>query len=224
MLLRPIELEEAVKLKSIITGLVILVAHSSVLSATSKSAPSEPLELPPIETFGLGPFNLENISIWVPAAKCGPVINRACQPKMNCVYSTALPAGVRHTKMACCPDEIARLLAEYAAPYHEQGMPLTTFNGWQWEYSYSICQFESVTYDLMGNVARPFDRRNSYENSWEAILTQTVGSVDFQWARISESGNLTVESEQTKGKSDINVWTFSSMRVRDGYPKRRHFE
>jgi len=170
-------------------------------------------ELPPIETIILEPIELENISIWVPAAKTGPVINRSCQPK-KCSYSPMLAATVNHTRDDDCPEEVARLLAEYTAVYHEKSLPLTMFNGWQWEFSYSLCQFESVTYNLPS-------RGGCWESSWDAILTLSAGSADFKWVDILPSGNFLYKQLGDVQKSNIEVRTFSSMRIRDGYPKER---
>jgi hypothetical protein len=174
-------------------------------------------QLPPIETFLLEPIELENISVWVPADKTGPVINRSCQPKNNCSFSCVLPATVHHTKAELCPKELARLLAEYTAYYHEQSLPLTIFNGWQWEYSYSLCQFESVTYDLP-------QRGGCWENSWEAILTQSTGSASFQWIEVSPLNKFVGKPDSGEQRSHIEVKTFNSMRTRDGYPKNRQLQ
>ncbi len=194
--------------------LVVSLLHIMIALADDNQAASVSPQLPPIETFLLEPIELENISVWVPADKTGPVINRSCQPKNNCSFSCVLPATVHHTKTEFCPKELARLLAEYTAYYHEQSLPLTIFNGWQWEYSYSLCQFESVTYDLP-------QRGGCWESSWEAILTQSTGSADFEWLQVFPLDKFVGESDGNKQKSRIEVKTFNSMRIRDGYPKKR---
>jgi hypothetical protein len=170
--------------------------------------------LPPIETFFLQPIDVESVSIWVPAEKAGPVINRGCVPKRNCSYSCVLPASVNHTKTDLCPEQVARLLAEYTALCHERSLPLTIFNGWQWEYSYSLGQFELVTYDLPA-------RGGCWENSWEVLLAQSMGAAGFEWLQVSPSCKLADKSDITKAKSLIEVRTFSSVRTRNGYPKER---
>ena len=170
-------------------------------------------ELPPIETVLLEPINLENVSLWIPAAKTGPFINRSCQLK-KCTCSSVIPASVNHTKGEDCPQEVARLLAEYTAIYQEKGLPLTVFNGWQWEFSYSLSQFKSAAYNLPA-------RRGCWENAWEAILTLSVGSVELKWVDINTSGDFVYRQFGDAEKSDIEVRTFSSMRTRDGYPKER---
>lgn len=194
--------------------LVVSLLHIMIALADDNQAASVSPQLPPIETFLLEPIELENISVWVPADKTGPVINRSCQPKNNCSFSCVLPATVHHTKTEFCPKELARLLAEYTAYYHEQSLPLTIFNGWQWEYSYSLCQFESVTYDLP-------QRGGCWESSWEAILTQSTGSANFEWLQVFPLGKFVGESDGNKQKSRIEVKTFNSTRTRDGYPKKR---
>lgn len=194
--------------------LVVSLVCSIIILADGDQVTSNSPQLPPIETFLLEPIELENVSVWVPAGKTGPLINRSCRPKKNCSYSCVLPASVDHAKTEFCPKEIARLLAEYTACYHEQSLPLTIFNGWRWEYSYSLCQFESVTYDLP-------ERGGCWENSWEAILTQSTGSADFQWLKVPPSDKFVGKSDRSKQKSSIEVRTFDSMRTRDGYPKKR---
>lgn len=170
------------------------------------------VKLPPIETVILGPVDLENISIWIPAAKKGPVINRACQPK-KCIYSSRLPTDVNHTRGENCPEDAARILAEYTAVYHEKSLPLTIFNGWQWEYSYNLCQFDSLEYELP-------ERGGCWETSLEAILILSVGSIDIRYIDISACGDFVYKHLDEKGKSDIEVRTFSTVRTRDGYPKK----
>jgi len=200
--------------KFAILCLVASLIYSAVILAENNQVRSNSHQLPPIETFLLEPIELENISIWVPAGKTGPIINRSCRPKTNCSYSCVLPATVHHTKTEFCPEEVARLLAEYTAYYHEQSLPLTIFNGWRWEYTYSLCQFESVTYDLP-------QRGGCWESSWEAILTQSTGSANFEWLQVFPLGKFVGESDGNKQKSRIEVKTFNSMRTRDGYPKKR---
>jgi hypothetical protein len=174
-----------------------------------------PHQLPPLETFCLKPIEIENVSIWVPAAKCPPMVNRACMAEENCTYSSVLPATVEHTKTPLCPEHAARLLAEHTASYHGRSLPLTIFNGWQWEYTFSLCQFETTTYDLT-------PRGGSWENSLEAILTYTSGTDGCYWLELSTGEASEDETVGDEQRSDIYVRTFSSMRTRDGYPKKRH--
>jgi hypothetical protein len=194
--------------------MAVMLTYSVVAIAGDIRGTLDSSQLPPIETFLLQPADLENVSIWVPAEKAGPVINRSCGPKRNRSYSCVLRASVHHTKTKLCPKQVARLLAEYVALYHERSLPLTIFNGWQWEYSYTLCQFESVTYDLPA-------RGGCWENSWEALLSQSVGAANFEWLQISPLCKLADKSEATKAKSLIEVRTFSSVRTRNGYPKER---
>ncbi|MFC1676499.1 hypothetical protein ACFL3G_05490 [Planctomycetota bacterium] len=193
--------------------LVILIVCSGVVSVGNGQATVSSLQLPSIETLLLEPIELENVSVWVPASKEGPVINRSCRPQKNCSYSSVLPSSVHHTKTETCPDEIGRLLAEYTHLYHEQNLPLTIFNGWQWEYFHSLSQFISIHYNLPR-------RGGSWEYSCESILTQSSGSVRFQWIHPLVSDDFAKELNNIQN-SDIEVRTFDFMRARDGYPKKR---
>jgi hypothetical protein len=186
----------------------------SVVLATTVLADDESVakQLPPLETFIIEPVEMEHISIWVPAVKAGPFINKSCRPEINCSYSCVLPATVSHTKTDSCQDGVAKLLAGYAAGYHKQSLPLTIFNGWQWEYSYSLSQFETVTYDLP-------ERTGCWESSWEAVLNQSTGSIEARWLQVSPSNKTESDSDNNKQKSQIEVKTFDSLRTRNGYPK-----
>jgi hypothetical protein len=172
------------------------------------------LELPPIETALLGPIELESISIWVPARKIGPTINRASCSRavIRKAYSFGLPIGVQHTKSPCCPQEVARLLAEHVATHREKCVPITIFNGWQWEYSNSLCQFSSGAYTVP-------PKGHYWENSWEAILSQDIGFAHLNWVPISLSSSPLARSDSSEQTSNVEVLTFSSKRTRDGYPK-----
>jgi len=200
---------------SILSSVIVLVC-SGGFSPQADRTPGNLAQLPPIETVLLGPIELENVSIWVPAAKIGPIANMACTPREYSTYSYVLPASVDHTKTELCPKECARLLAEYTSRRYEQSLPLTRFGGWQWKYSGSSCQFESGKCELPG-------RGGLWENSWEATLTQSAGSICIQWTRIALPESLTgsLSSDNREQESDVDVRFFSSIRIRDGYPKRR---
>ena len=170
--------------------------------------------LPAIETIIAEPTFIENISIWVPAAKNGTFINRSCRTRENLAFSLVLPASVHHEKTDQCPPQAARILAELTAACHSKSLPLTIFNSWQWEYSYSLCQFESVTYDLA-------DRGGCWENCWEAIMTLSCGSIRLEWLDVKSLDRFDIKRLNTQPESTIEVITFSSMRTRDGYPKER---
>lgn len=197
----------------VLYGVTIAGLCLSTAAANSEGS-CEPPGLPPVETFVMQPISLDSISAWVPADKRGPIINRSCQPRRNNVYSCLLPAGVRHTKTESCPDAVARLLAEHAACHYEQTLPLTIFNGWQWEYSDSLGQFESVSYDLDA-------RGGSWENSSEAVLMRTVGSIVGEWVQLVLAGGPAADIGCEALESRIEIHAFSSMRTRDGYPKKR---
>lgn len=190
--------------------LVFLILGAACLADDSHAD----FNLPAIETFITEPTFIENVSIWVPAVRSGPFINRGCRIKENLAFLSVLPAAVKHQKTGCCPDQIARILAELTAFYHSQSLPLTIFNGWQWEYTYSLCQFESVTYDLAGGGG-------SWENCWEAVMNLSYGSSRLQWLDIESLGQFCIKHPDTLTESTIEVKTFSTMRIRDGYPKQR---
>ena|GEM_PF-3416442 len=203
--------------KLAITFSIPLLVCLGIAAAKEDKAASNSLELPPLETFILEPVQLENISVWVPAGKIGPTINRSCRPKEDCSYTCVLPASVEHEKNNSCPEEAARLLAEHTACFHEESLPLTIFNGWRWEYTYSLSQFESGVYALPS-------RGGCWENSWEAVLTESVGSMGMQRLRITSSAELAGEATQSDVQTSIQVKTFDSMRTRDGYPKERKLQ
>ena len=204
------------KVRITIPTVLVCLICSVIYSAEQEADPSETAKLAPIETFCIEPVEIENISIWVPAAKAVPVINYACRAKRGCTYSSVLPATVHHTKERSCPEPVARLLAEQTAVYHRKSLPLTIFNGWQWEYSFSLCQYDSKAYDLPG-------RGGCWESSWEAILTESCGCSTFRWLSLGTSETAKNYTARNEDKSNIVVKTFSSMRVRDGYPKERRF-
>jgi hypothetical protein len=189
--------------------LVFLTPFAKCLADNSRAD----VNLPEIETFVVEPTAIENVNIWVPAARSGPLINRSCHIKENLAFSSVLPASVKHRKTDNCPGQIARILAELTSFYHSQSLPLTIFNGWQWEYTYSMCQYELVSYDLA-------QRGGCWENGWEAILNLTCGTIQLQQLDIESPEQFSVK-KTTSAESGIEVKTFSSMRTRDGYPKER---
>lgn len=166
-----------------------------------------------IETFVYKPANIDTLCLWVPADKVGPLMNRACKAKTS-VYSKSLPAFVEHTKNKHCPFAMARLLAQKISKLHELVLPLTIFNGWQWEFSYSMSEYDTNSYVLPA-------RGGSWENCYEAIYIKTLGEISVRW--------LTEKSEQNVchdngSKSNIKVETFINMRTRNGYPKERQLD
>jgi hypothetical protein len=194
--------------------LYLLIVLSFILSTACLAGVGRgSLDWPAIETFVTEPTAIENASIWVPAARSGPFINRSCRIKENLAFSSVLPALVKHQKTAFCPVQLARILAELTSFYHSQSLPLTIFNGWQWEHTYSMCQYESVSYDLA-------QRGGCWENSWEAILNLSCGVIQLQQLDIESPEKFNIH-KIAPSESIIEVKTFSSMRTRDGYPKER---
>ncbi len=199
-----------------VVGLVVIFLCLGAALTEDRTKNSGLSGLPPIETFVVGPIDIENISFWVPTTQVGPEINRSCRARNGCTFSMFLPASVDHTKTPLCIDEVGRLLAEYTCFYHENNMPLTISNGWQWEYSYSLCEFIEVRYNLPR-------RGGAWWNSWEGMLTQSAASVSGRWTQIDSSGNILPKTIPDECKSNIDVRTFSFVRTRNGYPKERQF-
>jgi len=171
------------------------------------------IDLPAIETFVTEPTVIESVSVWVPVARSGPFVNRSCRIRENLTFSSVLPAALKHQKTDTCPDSTARILAELTSFYHSQSLPLTIFNGWQWEYTYSMCQYESISYDLA-------QRGGCWENAWEAIMSLSCGASQIQVLELESLEKFTVKNT-LPAKSIIEIKTFSSKRTRDGYPKER---
>jgi len=203
------------KFAKIFCSIILLLYSQNNLLDDSKVSSSLP-QLPPIETTFLEPIELENVSVWVIADKTVPFINRSCRLRDNCSYSCVLPANVYHSKTDSCPAEVARLLAEYTSTYHGQALPLTIFNGWQWEYSYSLCQFESLTYNLA-------PRGGCWENCWEAVMTLRRSSNKLKWLNAKSMQQFDTRQLNIQPESVLEVKMFSSVRIRDGYPKERQF-
>lgn len=208
----------------ILVFIVIIVLLSVIIFTANKTQDKSDIpeifdvsKLPPIETFIIEPITIARVDMWVPAAKTGLLINRSCQPKLGNLFSSILPASVEHTKTDSCPDELARLLAEHISSYHEKSLPLTIFNGWQWEYSYSLSQFEEVSYDLS-------QRGGSWENCWEAILSGSTGYTNTEWIRFPNIDDTRIQLHSDMPQTKINVHTFNYMRTRDGYPKIRQLD
>ena len=192
-----------------LSGVICILINATCLVGIDSGSPA----LPALETFVTEPVVIENICIWIPAAKSGPFINRSCQIQGNQDASFYLPASVKHQKNEDCPPQTARILAELASFYHSQSLPLTIFNGWQWENTYNVCQFESTRYNLA-------KRGGCWENSWEAILNLSCGLVLLQQVDI-DSSEIFNTHKYIPSESIIEVNTFSSLRTRDGYPKER---
>ena len=192
----------------------LLLAGSIVMGAGAKEQNVLKSSLPEIETFVVLPPDIETICVWVPVDKVGPVINRACTAKKDCGYAKSLPADVHHDKDANCLDVVARLLAQAVSVLHADVLPLTIFNGWQWEYSYSMADYDEQVYKLPA-------RGGSWENCSEAIYVKTFGRIVSGWIRLSDQSE---EIVMNGSESNITVETFIKMRIRNGYPKQRQLK
>ena len=194
---------------------VVLMSLLAVTCLGQDKAVPPPMEnLPPMETFIIEPVKLNSASLWVAADKVGPEINRACRTRYGNEYSCILPVSINHDKQPRCPESLARLLAEFTWPYHKEYLPLTIFNGWQWEYSFNLSQYETATYNLPA-------RGGSWENCLEVILNTTSGDLYENWLQIEDSGKIVNDPNSSKSVSHLEINTFSSLRTRHGYPKKR---
>ena len=191
-------------------GLLCLAVAAS--AQESETAPSPQLALPPLEIFLIESMQLEHLAIWIPADKTGPTINRSCRTRTHCQYTCTLPAHVEHSKSDDCPAPAARLLADFVAPAHQNRLPLTIFNGWQWEYRYSLSQFETAYYDLRYHGG-------SWENCLEAVVHQTTGSLSGKWYRLQ--ADHMIDTSDANWQSVIDIISYSAIRTRHGYPKKR---
>lgn len=189
-----------------------LVSYGNPVTETPVSVPSQ--HLPPIETFVLEPIERTSISIWVPADKSDLFVNRDCRNRDGQMYSCTLPAEVHHTKGGTCLEPISRLLAEHAWRECKKIVPLTIFNGWQWDYHNDMCQYQAFAYDL----AR---RGGSWENALEAILSYYTGRLQGEWLSLYDLTDRSAKTAVTTQQSAIEISTFSNLRTRNGYPKER---
>jgi hypothetical protein len=188
--------------------MVIMVWSSSGLWAENNV-----IEDFPVETLVLKPMNLTTLSIRVPAAVAGPELNWSCRPLKNCSYSCSVPAFVIHEKDHECGDGVARLLAEYAATFCEEKVPLTIFTGWKWDFFYEMCDFNSIAYEVPGH--------SSWEAGFQTIFTQIAGHLRYEWLTIPWAENTATSTNRSLAQSTIEVTTYTSLGIRDGYPKTR---
>jgi len=172
--------------------------------------------LPAMETILTEPVDLTRLSVWVPAKRAGPFINRACRDTHNHICIFGLPSGVIHRKGDGCPAGVGRILARYSFSYCHQDIPLVLTDNWKWDYNYSESGYKSAIYDLN-------KRGGSWECSWEAILNIGVGNFGYECFSIFPSGRLESQGRE-RTESRIEIKTFSSVRLRDGYPKQRQFD
>jgi hypothetical protein len=170
--------------------------------------------LPPLEAFVLDPIEIESVAIWIPADKMGPVINSGCSKTAgDRVYICQFPpTTVKHEKADACPDGIAGLLAEASSVPYKDSLPLTVFNGWQWE-PLTVPAYEEVTYYLSGYGG-------NWESSWEGILTRSLGSIKGRWLQNAPCEGQATENAQGI-QSQIDIVSFTSVTTRKDYPKRR---
>ena len=196
-----------------LTSFIIAVVLITATFGLSESANVE-VNLPPMETLCIEPIELENVTVWVPAAKAGPFINRSCKAKGGCEYSFLLPAFVQHEKTDQCPEYLAKNLAELTSVFHRDSLPLTILNGWQWEFMYSLSQFQDVKYSLSS-------RGGSWENYWEGVMTMTCAKSQYGWLHIKPTGEYQINGSANQAESTIKINSFSYVRTRDGYPKKR---
>ncbi len=166
-----------------------------------------------IETLIIEPVQIEMFYGWVLADKVGPTINWSCQ-LVGQTYTNSLVSEVDHRKQETCPEIVAAGLAEFAALSYEEDLPLTIFNGWQWEYTYDLSQFKAASFTL--------DRRGGmWESAWEAIVRFTHATQNGYWEKLDRKPISSSEGgTEALCQSSIDIRTFQSTRIRNGYPKQ----
>ena len=197
-------------LRANIFYVIIFCTSLVVLAANNGDTPLAPA----IETLIISPIEMETAEIRVPVAKAGPFINEGCDPQLNCTFTFAARPQLRHTKEPNCPPGLATILAEYTSVASQCDVPLTIFNGWQWECLYALGPHQAATYDLIG-------QGGWWECSWEAKMRIVCSSTALKAIKISEDGRIVVPEEKPTQTSNIELITVSDIRTRDGYPKER---
>ncbi len=197
-------------LRANIFYVIILCMLLVVLAANNADTPP----IPAIETIIIDPIEMETAEIWAPIAKAGPFINEGCDPQLNCTFTFAAPPKLRHTRDPNCPPGLARVLAEYTAAASHSDLPLTIFNGWQWECLYALGPHQAAAYDLIGEGGW-------WECAWEGKMRIVCSSSALKTIRISEDGAISPPEEESAPTSSIELITFSDIRTRDGYPKEK---
>ena len=191
--------------KFLILVLLISVSHNA-WAAVKK--------LPPIKTLIAEPIAFENVNLWVIADKQGPITNRSCQMQNDCLSSVELKSYIEHTKKDTCPPQVALELAKYCQLYHQNDIPLTITDNWQWKCDDALSQFDSVGYNLPA-------RGGSWQTCTEAVKTITSASSQLEWIDILDNADFIRKDNAKSQRSDIEIRTFSEMRTRDGYPQER---
>jgi len=185
-----------------------------LLISVSHNARAAVKKLPPIETLIAEPIAFENVNLWAIADKQGPVTNRGCQIRKNCLSSVELKSYIEHTKKDKCPSSVALELAIYCQLYHQNDIPLTIIDNWQWKCDDALSQFDSVGYDLSA-------WGGSWQTCLEAVKTITSTSSQLEWIDILDNEDFIRQDNAESQRSDIEIRTFSEMRTRDGYPQER---
>ena len=185
-----------------------------LLISVSHNARAAVKKLPPIKTLIAEPIAFENVNLWVIVDKQGPITNRSCQMQNNCLSSVELKSYIEHTKKDKCPSSEALELAIYCQLYHQNDIPLTITDNWQWECDNVLSQFDSVAYDLPAGGG-------SWQTCTEAVKTITSASSQIEWIDILDNEDFTRNDNAESQRSDIEIRTFSEMRTRDGYPQER---
>ena len=203
-------------LRANVLYIIILFACLGVIAANDARPQRHGPESAPIETVLISPIEMEAVEVWAPVAKAGPFVNKGCDPQLNCTFTFAARPKMEHTKDPNCPPGVARLLAEYTAAASHCDLPLTIFNGWQWECVYALGDHQTAIYNLIGEGG-------SWESSWEAKMRIVCSSAALRYIRISDSGDIIPSADKPAQTSSIELKTFSAARTRDGYPKTRQF-
>ena len=196
-------------LRANIFYVIILCTSLVVLAANNSEAPPSPLK-----TCIISPIEIETAEILVPIAKAGPFINEGCNPQLNCTFTFSAPPKLNHRKDPNCPPGLAGILAEYTSAASHCDLPLTIFNGWQWECLYALGPRRTAAYDLIGEGGW-------WECAWEAKMRIICSSAALKTIQISEDWQIVAPQDKPAQTSNIELITFSDIRTRDGYPKER---
>lgn len=194
-------------MKNIFNFLILIL-----LISVPQNAIAAVKKLPPIEVMISEPMAFENVSLWTIADMQGPITNMSCQVQNDCLSSIELKSYIEHTKNDACPTSVAFELAKYCQLYHQNDIPLTITDNWQWKCDNALSQFDSAGYDLPA-------RGGSWQTCAEAVKTITSAKSQIEWINILDNKDFSDKDSTEPQNSNIEIRTFSEMRTRDGYPQ-----
>ena len=189
-------------------GILFFLPVHNYAAEPSVSQPSA------LQTLVVRPADLVSFSVWVPAAKTPPEINRSCQIRRDCLYTCSLPPVVEHTRTDTCPPSLARLLAQLVWPRHRHSLPLTILDGWRWRCDLSLAEFYTTNYQIPG-------RGGFWEHCLQAIRASTHASIQAFWLPLEPDRFSRNIPQESFAQSGVNVITFSHLDARHGYPRQK---